>query len=152
MVGASCFMLRQKLHRYIYIHGRDCQVFDLAVDPAERENLAGRPDDREIEARMRARILELFDPDAIAADVARSVSQRLLIDRAMRINQTTWHHHRCSIRTRSRSNATCASVTVEQWCDLQVGTLMVASPCGRHMAEANTAQPDVRRARNPDAS
>lgn len=92
MVQTPCFMLRQGKYKYIYIHDHPCQLFDLEDDPGEWSNLVGHPDHAAVEAAMRARIFELFDPDAIAADVAKSVRQRLLIDRAMKSNQTSWNY------------------------------------------------------------
>ena len=87
---APCFMIRRGTFKYVYIHGYDAQLFDLAADPGEWDNLAGKPVYREIEEQLQGRILELFDPDAIDKAVAESVSRRALIKRAMQITGTRW--------------------------------------------------------------
>jgi choline-sulfatase len=92
MIQAPCFMLRQGEYKYTYIHGHKGQLFDLAADPGEWHNLVGNPDYADVEARMKARVLERFDPDAIAADVVDSYRKRMLIDKAMVANGTSWDY------------------------------------------------------------
>ena len=87
---APCFMIRRGAFKYVYIHGYDSQLFDLEADPGEWHNLAGQPEYREVEAQLKARILEQFDPDAIDQAVTESVRKRTLIRRAMEITGTRW--------------------------------------------------------------
>jgi choline-sulfatase len=89
-VHAPCFMIRRGTFKYVYIHGHGAQLFDLAADPGEWNNLAGKPVYREIEEQLQGRTLELFDPDAIDKAVAGSVRRRALIKRAMQIAGTRW--------------------------------------------------------------
>lgn len=51
--------------KYHYYVDYPPELFDLAADPDERENLAGRPEYAKQEARMHARLLEICDPVAI---------------------------------------------------------------------------------------
>jgi choline-sulfatase len=91
-VRAPCFMARRGNHKLIYIHGHERQLFDLATDPHEWENLAGRADTAQVEEELLAEILQRFDPDAIAADGAASVTRRDLIRRANARNGTKWDY------------------------------------------------------------
>jgi choline-sulfatase len=47
---------------------------------------------RDVEAELRALVLDTFDPDAIAAAGQESVRRRDLIRRAMARNGTRWDH------------------------------------------------------------
>lgn len=89
-VHAPCFMIRKGAFKYVYIHGYESQLFDLEADPGEWHNLAGQPEYREIEAQLKARILEQFDPQAIDEAVSESVQKRTVIRRAMEISSTRW--------------------------------------------------------------
>jgi len=87
---APCFMIREGKYKYVYIHGYDSQLFDLETDPGEWHNLVGDPRYKDVEERLKARILEQFDPDAIDRAVMESVRKRALIKRAMEITHTRW--------------------------------------------------------------
>jgi choline-sulfatase len=87
---APCFMIRRGKYKYVYIHGYESQLFDLEADPGEWHNLAGLPEYKEIEEQLKARIFELFDPDAIDDAVMDSVRKRTLIKRAMESTHTRW--------------------------------------------------------------
>jgi|Deesub1362A_J573_1020465.scaffolds.fasta_scaffold07033_2 choline-sulfatase len=87
---APCFMIREGKYKYVYIHGYDSQLFDLETDPGEWHNLVGDPRYKDVEERLKACILEQFDPDAIDRAVTESVRKRALIRRAMEITQTRW--------------------------------------------------------------
>ena len=91
-VRAPCFMVRQGRYKYTYIHGHGSQLFDLAEDPGEWNNLAGQPELAELEDTLRALILARFDPDSIAADGAASVRRREIIKEAMERNGTHWDY------------------------------------------------------------
>ena len=83
-------MARRGSFKYVYVHGHGSQLFDLARDPGEWENLAGRPEHAAVEAELRAAILDQFDPDAIAAAGAASVRRCELVRRALEANGTSW--------------------------------------------------------------
>ena len=87
-VRAPCFMARRGRWKYIYIHEHGEQLFDLAADPGEWENLAPHPEAEE----LRRLILDQFDPDAIARDGADSVARRELIARATAMTSTRWDY------------------------------------------------------------
>jgi len=91
-MGAPCFMIRRGKFKYVYIHGHGAQLFDLEEDPGEWNNLAGKPEYRELETELRNRILDSFDPDAIAREVLDSLYRRELIKETMEINDTSWDY------------------------------------------------------------
>jgi choline-sulfatase len=85
-VRAPCFLVRRGTYKYVYVHGHGEQLFDLATDPGEWNDLAQTTDTKE----YRDVILEQFDPDAIARDGVESVARRDLIARAMAKTSTRW--------------------------------------------------------------
>ena len=91
-VLSPCFMIRSGKYKYIYIHNEESQLFDLEEDPKELTNLCANPAFRDVEQRLRSRILEEFDPDDIERDTVRSLRQRLLIKEAMIRNSTHWDY------------------------------------------------------------
>lgn len=91
-VRAPCFMVRKGSYKYIYIHGHGGQLFDLAADPGEWNNLVGRPELQAVEEELRQLIVAQFDADQIAAAGAASVQKRELIRRAMERNNTHWDY------------------------------------------------------------
>ncbi len=89
-VKAPSFMVRQGRHKYVYIHEYGSQLFDLADDPGEWRNLAGRPEFRALEASLQAQILAHFDPQQLAIAAAESVRRRLVVKEALQRNGTRW--------------------------------------------------------------
>lgn len=89
-VHASGYMVRSGTLKYVYVHGHDRQLFDLAADPGERHDLAADPDRADDVARLHALLLEQFDPVALAAAAAASVRRRAVIRDAMSATQTRW--------------------------------------------------------------
>lgn len=87
---APCFMAREGRYKYVYIHGYESQLFDLAVDPGEWRNLAGLPDFANVEAYLKGLILTHFDPEAIERAVSESVRRRWLIKKAMDLTGASW--------------------------------------------------------------
>ena len=90
MVEVPCFMLRRDDYKYIYIHGYNDQLFNLALDPGECDNLVDNPTYTQIARELKARILAKFDPDDIKSRVMQSFHKRTLIAEAMRRNGTSW--------------------------------------------------------------
>lgn len=66
-VVARIRMIRSGPWKYIHYHGYPPQLFNLETDPDEMSNLAGKPAFAAIEERLRARVLEEWDPAAIDA-------------------------------------------------------------------------------------
>jgi choline-sulfatase len=62
-------MVRSGNWKLIYAHGYPVQLFDLASDPYERDNLAGDPRHVNVRARLEARVLEGWDPLRVAARI-----------------------------------------------------------------------------------
>ncbi len=91
-VFSTCFMIRKDKFKYIYIHGKDAQLFDIEKDPGEWENLSGRNEFVEIESELKAKIFEQFNPDEIERDVCKSLLNRKLIREAMKANNTHWDY------------------------------------------------------------
>ena len=89
-IHGNCFMAREGRYKYIYVHGRDEQLFDLEADPGEWRNLAGDAAHAEVKAKLRAAILDQFDPDAIEREVAAGLERRRLIRSAMRQTGERW--------------------------------------------------------------
>ena len=99
-VYAPCFMARRGQYKYIYIHGHAPQLFDLESDPEEWTNIAGRAEVANVEAKLRGDLLQAFNPDQIDREVRASAERRLIIDPAMKINETSWDHEpREDVRT-----------------------------------------------------
>lgn len=91
-VGMPCIMARQGRYKYHYIHGFEPRLFDLDNDPGEWHNLSGEAACREVEARLRDRILDRFDPDAIAEENLASLYRRRLVRDTMARHGRTWSH------------------------------------------------------------
>ncbi|MDE2991146.1 MAG: sulfatase-like hydrolase/transferase [Chloroflexota bacterium] len=76
---SGAFMLRDERWKYVHYHGFAPQLFDLANDPEERQDLAGDPahaaDLRRFEAQLRA----MVDPEAVEAEA--KAAQRRLVER-----------------------------------------------------------------------
>lgn len=78
-VCAPCRMVREGAYKYTYIHGHEALLFDLAADPQELHNLAGQPQVAQAEARLRALVLQGWDPEDVNARVLESQAARRLI-------------------------------------------------------------------------
>lgn len=89
-VYAPCWMRREGTLKYIYIHGRGEQLFDLAVDPAELHDLSDDPTWADELQRMRADVLDRFDPDDIETRIRRSLRDRRLVRSAMATTKAMW--------------------------------------------------------------
>ncbi|MBD3244288.1 MAG: sulfatase-like hydrolase/transferase, partial [Chitinivibrionales bacterium] len=78
-----CFMVRRGRYKYTLIHGAERQLFDIEDDPAEWENLSGRPAYAEVEQELRGAILNRFDPDRIDRELNESLARRAVVKQAM---------------------------------------------------------------------
>lgn len=90
MIEAPCVMLRCGRFKYVYIHGYEDQLFDLGEDPGEWHNLIQVPDYLDVAQQMQSRILDVVDPEDVAARVEASYHRRMLIQEAMERNGTSW--------------------------------------------------------------
>ena len=76
------FMLRRGSIKYIWSAIDPPMMFDLAADPSETINLAGKPETAELEASFVAEIVERWDAEQLARDIRLSQVRRRLIRRA----------------------------------------------------------------------
>ena len=81
-VIAPCRMVRRDNYKYIYTHGHPPLMYDLAKDPLEVDNLAGRPEVAEAETGLAAEIMDGWDPDAVSAACIQSQKERMFIHKA----------------------------------------------------------------------
>ena len=72
-------MVRQGRYKLIYTHGAPDLLYDLEVDPDERVNLANDPAHADTLARLRAILLDGWDPDQIDRRVRASQAERLFL-------------------------------------------------------------------------
>ena len=91
-VGVPCIMARQGTHKYVYIHGHEPQLFDVAADKGEWNNLAGEADMWETAESLRLEVLERFDPEVIADENLESLYRRQMIGQVLRDQGHTWAH------------------------------------------------------------
>lgn len=78
-VCAPCRMVREGNYKYIYTHGHPALLFDLASDPTEMNNLAGRSTVAGIEQRLLASLLAGWDPQAMTDRILASQAARQVI-------------------------------------------------------------------------
>jgi len=91
-VYEPCFMVRRGSFKYIHIRNEQGQLFDLENDPGEWNNLCGLPDYVQLEAELRALILERFDPDAVEVELRLSLERRTLLRAANEANDLHWDY------------------------------------------------------------
>jgi choline-sulfatase len=80
---APCFMIRSGRYKYVYSQPDPEQLYDLAADPHELVNLAGRPDYELLLAQFRSQLGERWDVARIHRAVLASQRRRRLVDRAL---------------------------------------------------------------------
>ncbi len=87
------FMVRLGDWKYIYCHRSPPQLFHLAEDPDEWNNLAGTLEHAAIEAALNAIITQgQFDLDFIEKDVWDRLAQKQVVNAAMATNGTDWDY------------------------------------------------------------
>jgi choline-sulfatase len=89
-VYAPCWLRRDGDLKYVYVHGSGEQLFDLATDPDELSDLAGRPEYADVVAAARADLLSRFDPDDIEHRIRSSLADRRLVRSAMNATGAEW--------------------------------------------------------------
>jgi choline-sulfatase len=72
-----CF-LREGDYKYVLNHTSAPELYNVAEDYLEMNNLADRPECAELEARMRERILDFWDPERIELEVLRTQARQKL--------------------------------------------------------------------------
>jgi choline-sulfatase len=80
-VGApsAIYMLRDRRHKYVHYVGHPPQLFDLVADPQELDDLAGKPERRDVQTRIEGALRDLLDPEA--TDAQAKEDQRRLVER-----------------------------------------------------------------------
>jgi choline-sulfatase len=76
-------MIRRGRWKYICGEGDPPQLYDLAADPRELANLAGRAEHAAVEAGFAAEARQRWDSAAIRAAVLDSQRQRLVVQKAL---------------------------------------------------------------------
>jgi choline-sulfatase len=80
-IERASYMIKRDSCKYIYYIGKRPQMFDLASDPQENEDLADRPGAAVLRKQMHEELLTLIDPEAV--DLQARSNQRLFgFDRA----------------------------------------------------------------------
>nr|MBP7692813.1 sulfatase-like hydrolase/transferase [Anaerolineales bacterium] len=82
-------MIRRGRHKYVSGAPDLEQLFDLAADPHELHNLAGRPEAADLCAAFRAEVQTRWDPPALRAAVIASQRRRRLAAAALRAGRLT---------------------------------------------------------------
>ncbi len=80
---APLAMIRRRDHKFIHSPPDPDQLYDLAVDPLERDNLAARPEQAERVADFRQEAARRWDLPALEARVRESQRRRRLVDAAL---------------------------------------------------------------------
>ena len=80
---APMAMIRRGAHKFIHSPPDPDQLYDLAADPKERDNLAGRPEQGERVADFRAEAARRWNLPALEAQVRESQRRRRLVDAAL---------------------------------------------------------------------
>jgi len=87
------FMIRRGEFKYIYCEVDPAQLFNLASDPQEHNNLANHPDFLELAASFKAEVLARWDSDKIREDVILTQQQRHAVHSAMQNGTlTSWDY------------------------------------------------------------
>jgi choline-sulfatase len=73
------YMLREGQYKYVHFVNADAQLFDLEADPKELLNLADDPEHAAVVDRLKAKLREILDPEAV--DQQAKADQAALIER-----------------------------------------------------------------------
>jgi choline-sulfatase len=74
-------MIRRGPWKLCYGHGEppELELYNLESDPGEFDNLAGRPEHREVQERLLSRLNQLWDAEKVTQEVLSSQEERYLI-------------------------------------------------------------------------
>ena len=70
-------------YKFVYVHERPDQLFDLAKDPDEWHNVAEDPSYEEVAVRLRAELLKDWDPEGTERSVFASQRLRMFLKEAL---------------------------------------------------------------------
>jgi choline-sulfatase len=88
---APGFMVRRSHYKYISCETDPAQLFDLAVDPKELNNLSGRPEVAEVERELAAEVQRRWDSEALKKEVVQSQRRHLFLNAALSMGtQAPW--------------------------------------------------------------
>jgi len=86
---APILMLRHGRYKYVACTADPPQFYDLEADPAELENLSGRPEHAETERVLAAAVAGTWDAEGLVRDVVASQKQRRTVFRALITGERT---------------------------------------------------------------
>jgi choline-sulfatase len=80
---APIVMIRRRQYKFIHSPADPDQLYDLGVDPGERDNLAARPEEAERVDDFRREVARRWRLDALDAEVRASQRRRRVVDAAL---------------------------------------------------------------------
>ncbi len=90
---APCFMVREGRYKYIYCASDPPQLYDLELDPQERNNLSSNQEFREVEHRLKEIVMHHHDPVELRRAVLESQKRRMFVFQAtMQGKKTSWDY------------------------------------------------------------
>ena len=90
---APAVMVMEGAYKYIHCEGDPPQLYDRSRDRLETENLAGRAEVADVEARLAATVSANWDLDELKRNVMESQRRRRVVDRAHGIGRTpSWDY------------------------------------------------------------
>jgi choline-sulfatase len=88
---APVFMIRRGDRKFVWSEPDGAQLFDLATDPHELDNLVGQFDHMDDVADFTVEVLDRWDPAALTEAVRANQAARATVDRALRQGRfTAW--------------------------------------------------------------
>lgn len=86
---APCRMVRRDQFKFVYTHGHEDMLFDMANDPLELNDLAGSAEHASLQQELRSEALSDWDPAVVNQEVLASQKKRLFVKEAMG-GEPTW--------------------------------------------------------------